>query len=88
MKNYKQLIITTAIMLGLASATLYIANSNAKEQIKHEITKYHLQQELKDVYSEYNLLIKNKAHGANIPQSRLDKLEEKASELRARLRTQ
>ncbi|MGL5803205.1 MAG: hypothetical protein ACRCX7_11525 [Cetobacterium sp.] len=84
MKNYKQLILTTAIMLGVASATLYITNENTKATISKEIEKFHINQELKSIYSEYNLLIKNQMHGAKIPQSRLDKLQIRAKELRER----
>lgn len=85
MKNYKQLIITTGLMMGLAIGIVSATHCNVKQTIRTEFEKYSIGQELKSVYSEYNMLIKNKAHGAKVPQSRLDKLQYKAKILRAEL---
>ena len=85
MKNYKQLIITTGLMMGLAIGAVYVAQFKVIETMKLELEKFHISQELQSVYSEYNMLMYNKAHGAKVPQSRLDRLQYRAKDLRANL---
>lgn len=57
-----------------------------RDNIKTELHKYEIKAELKNTYSEYNMLMKNKQHGANVPQERLDKLQLKARMLKIALK--
>ncbi|MGL5797534.1 MAG: hypothetical protein ACRCYT_04930 [Cetobacterium sp.] len=74
------------IALSILFATIgYGVHALKSEGLSTRITKHSIQNELQDVYSEYNMLLKNKAHGAPVPQSRLDGLQLKAKQLKTKL---
>ncbi|MGL5713262.1 MAG: hypothetical protein ACRCX2_09605 [Paraclostridium sp.] len=77
--------ITILSLASIFSVGAYVISH--KQEFKTEFQKYEIKAELKDTYSQYNMLMKNKRHGANVPQQRLDNLQEKANELKARLKT-
>ncbi|MGL5716110.1 MAG: hypothetical protein ACRCX2_24045 [Paraclostridium sp.] len=71
------------VILGISATMFGIGMSyHNRDYIKTELHRYEIKQELKSTYSEYNMLLKNKKHGAPIPQDRLDKLQLKARMLK------
>lgn len=71
------------MIMGISATMFGICMSyHNRDYIKTELHRYEIKQELKSTYSEYNMLLKNKRHGANVPQDRLDKLQLKARMLK------
>lgn len=79
----KKSIIALSILLGTIGYGIHELNNKA---LSLRYKEYQVKQELKSTYSEYNMLVKNKKHGAPIPQARLDILQVKSTELKAKIK--